>query len=208
MDRSESTFREPTAIPAATRFYPNDRRAQTPIWLVQNGSLAPRGLPRATADASRSVDLVFLELASQGRSVDVEITGPELETLVGVGGRVIGAVAGVVPNAQARPIPSLDLSSPEVHVAPKLVQAADLGISATDLGYAVNALVDGAYATDYYVGGDKIDLVILGSADYGARTQDLEGLPIATPRGVIPIGAVATVRLSSGPEQINHRHRG
>jgi HAE1 family hydrophobic/amphiphilic exporter-1 len=75
------------------------------------------------------------------------------------------------------------------------------------MGYAVNALVDGAYATDYFVGGDKIDLVILGSADYAARTQDLEGLPIATPTGVVPIGAVAHVRLSSGPEQINHRER-
>jgi HAE1 family hydrophobic/amphiphilic exporter-1 len=114
----------------------------------------------------------------------------------------------VIPDVQARPIPSLDLSSPEVHVEPKLVQTADLGITATDLGYTVNALVDGAYATDYYIGGDKIDLVILGNAVFSSRTQDLEELPVATPAGqVVPIGALAEVRLSSGPEQINHRER-
>lgn len=69
-------------------------------------------------------------------------------------------------------------------------------------------MVDGAYAADYYLGADKIDLVILGNASFSARTQDLEELPVATPMGqVMPIGALANVRLSSGPEQINHRER-
>jgi hypothetical protein len=54
----------------------------------------------------------------------------------------------VLPTARARPIPSLDMSSPELHLVPKLVQAAQMGVTSTDLGYTVNALVDGAYATD------------------------------------------------------------
>jgi HAE1 family hydrophobic/amphiphilic exporter-1 len=33
-----------------------------------------------------------------------------------------------------------------------------MGISNSDLGYTANALVDGAYAGDYYLDGDKIDL--------------------------------------------------
>jgi len=149
-----------------------------------------------------------------GRNIDIEITGPEIERLVGIGGQIMGSVMGsntappIIKGVQARPIPSLDLSSPEVHVEPKLVQAADVGVTATDLGYTVNAMIDGAYAGDYFIGGDKIDLVILGNADFSARTQDLEGLPVATPTGqVMPIGALAKVRLSSGPEQINHRER-
>jgi HAE1 family hydrophobic/amphiphilic exporter-1 len=143
-----------------------------------------------------------------GRSIDIEITGPELPRLVAIGGGILGQVGGVVPNAQARPVPSLDLSSPEIHVEPKLMQATDLGITATDLGYTVDAMIDGAYATDYFIGGDKIDLVIMGNANYASRTQDLEALPVATPTGqVAPIGALAEVRMSSGPEQINHRER-
>ena len=58
----------------------------------------------------------------------------------------------LIPNAQPRPHPSLDLSSPEVHIKPKLVQAADMRINTTDLGFTANALIDGAYVSDYYLG--------------------------------------------------------
>jgi HAE1 family hydrophobic/amphiphilic exporter-1 len=155
---------------------------------------------------------LFEQGLTGGRTVDIEITGPELEKLVMLGGRVLGQVmnpeAPVVPNAQAIPKPSLDLSSPEVHLTPRLIQSAEMGVNATDLGYAVNALVDGAYATDYIVGGDKIDLVIIGEEKSVTRTQDLNDLPVATPSGqLVPLSALATVELSSGPEQVNHRER-
>ena len=153
-----------------------------------------------------------------GRAIDVEITGPELSQLTTVGGMILGgmtpilepekAAAGLPTETQTRPIPSLDLSSPEIHVKPKLVQAAEMGVNPSSLGYTVDALVDGAYATDYYIGGDKIDLVILGSEQFVERTQDVEQLPVATPTGqVVPISALASVELSSGPEQIAHRER-
>jgi HAE1 family hydrophobic/amphiphilic exporter-1 len=151
---------------------------------------------------------LFEQGLTAGRTVDVEITGPDITKLVALGGQVIGRVQQAVPGAQAIPKPSLDLSSPEVHVRPKWDQAADLGINATDLGYTVDALVDGAYATDYYLGGDKIDLTIIGKAKFASRTQDLKVLSIATPTGeLVPLEAVADVRLSSGPEQINRRER-
>jgi HAE1 family hydrophobic/amphiphilic exporter-1 len=83
-----------------------------------------------------------------------------------------------------------------------------LGLTAADLGYAVDALVDGAYATDYYTGGDKIDLRIVGEEQYAKSSQSLASLPIATPAGeLVPLEAVAHVTIQSGPEQINHRTR-
>jgi HAE1 family hydrophobic/amphiphilic exporter-1 len=95
-----------------------------------------------------------------------------------------------------------------MHVRPKWDQAADLGVNATDLGYAVDALVDGAYASDYFLGGDKIDLTIIGKQTFAHRTQDLKALSIATPTGeLVPLEAVAHVALGSGPEQINRRER-
>ncbi len=151
---------------------------------------------------------LFEQGLTAGRTVEIEIVGPELETLVGLGGQVLGKVKQLIPEAQARPIPSLDLSSPEVHVLPKWEQAADLGIDAAELGYTVDALVDGAYASDYYRGGDKIDLTIIGQERFANRTQDLESLVLAAPDGqLVPLNAVAQVKLSSGPEQVNHRER-
>lgn len=143
-----------------------------------------------------------------GRSVDVEITGPGIEQLVRIGGTILRRTREIFPTAQARPVPSLDLSSPEVHVLPKLVQSRDLGMNASMIGYAVNAMVDGAYATDYYLGGDKIDVTLMASDKVVQHSQDLESLPIATPSGqLVPLSTVADIRLSSGPEQINHRER-
>jgi len=171
-------------------------------------------LPGTIVVASQSS--LFERGLTAGRTIDIEITGPELPKLVQFGGQILGQVGQLVwrdpsregPPAQARPVPSLDLSSPEVHVIPKLIQAAEMGVTASDLGYTVNALVDGAYATDYYVGNDKIDLVIIGNDRNASRTQDLQGLPLATPTGqLVPLGALADVQISSGPEQVNHRER-
>ncbi len=161
-------------------------------------------LPGTFAVAKQSS--LFEQGLTGGRTVEIEIAGPDLPTMIGIGGRILGQSMQVIPDAQVRPVPSLDLSSPEVHVDPKLVQAAQMGVTAADLGYTVNALVDGAYAGDYYMGGDKIDLTIIGESRYAQRTQDVGALPVATPSGqLVPLDAVATVRLASGPEQINHR---
>ena len=143
-----------------------------------------------------------------GRTIDVEITGPDLERLVAIGGRVLGATKGIYPEAQVRPVPSLDLSSPEVHIEPKLMQAADMGVTATDLGFTADALIDGAFVGDYFMGGDKIDLTLVGRDRYVRSADDLRTLPVATPEGrLVPMEALATVRLTSGPEQVNHRER-
>lgn len=187
-------------------------------------------LPGTFAVAKQSS--LFEQSLTGGRTIDVEITGPELSRLVALGTRVLmqflprpeidpqtGApvidpqtgqpeLTQLIPKAQAIPQPSLDLSNPEVHVIPKWELTADLKVSADTLGYAVDALVDGAYATDYYSGGDRIDLRIMGEQQFASRTQDLESLPIAMPGGeLVPLSAIADIRLSSGPEQINHHTR-
>ncbi len=153
---------------------------------------------------------LFAGELSGGRSIEVETTGPELEKLVAIGGQIMGQTYQLLPpGTQAQPIPGLDLSSPEVHVLPKLQQLSDLGMTSVELGYTVNALVDGAYVTDYYVGADKIDLVIMGSEAYRGNTQDIESRYVATRNMSQPVrlGALADVEIGAGPQQINHRER-
>jgi len=163
-------------------------------------------LPGTIANVFR-VPLFSSEMGG-GRNVDIEITGPELPELVEMGGQIMRDVSAAVPGAMAFPRPSLDLSSPEVHVLRKREQAADMGVSTEELGYTIDALVDGAYATDYYTGGDKIDLTIVGNQQYAGRTQDLRGLAISTPTGDLArLESLAEVELTGGPEQINRRER-
>lgn len=143
-----------------------------------------------------------------GRGVSLEISGPDLTKLQAVGRLVMERLPQVIPGSQALPNPGLETLNPEVHVVPKREQAAELGISMAELAYTLDALIDGAYADDYFIGGERVDLKILGPHVYEASPQGIEDLPIATPtRHVVPLRAVATVRRSSGPEQINRRER-
>jgi hydrophobic/amphiphilic exporter-1 (mainly G- bacteria), HAE1 family len=160
---------------------------------------------------------LFEQGLTAGRTIDIEITGPDIQKLVGLGGNIFGmlkagnpaeGVPPLMPTAQIRPNPGLDLSNPEVRIYPKWEQAADLQVSAADMGYAVDAFVDGAYATDYYKGGDKIDLRIMAADRFASSEQRLSSIPVATPTGqLVTLDAVADVRVESGPEQINHRTR-
>lgn len=153
---------------------------------------------------------LFSGALAGGRSIDLEITGPELEELVKIGGQIMGMTQQVLPpGTQARPVPSLDLSSPELHVVKRSREANDLGINSTELGYAVNALIDGAYVTDYFEGGEKIDMVILADQQIEANSQDLQSQYLATRNMAEPVrlDSIATVTLGSGPESIQRRER-
>jgi HAE1 family hydrophobic/amphiphilic exporter-1 len=151
---------------------------------------------------------IFQNDIGEGRSIDVEFVGPDLATLIGLGGQAFGQVMQVLPGSQARPIPSLDLSNPEIRVLTHRRRAADLGIANRDLGYAVRSLVDGAKASDFQFEGREIDLQVKAEPGFAHSTHLLEQMPIATPDGrIVTLGSVADVELANGPVQINHSER-
>ena len=163
-------------------------------------------LPGATAFVFQAS--IFDSEFGGGRAIDVELTGPDLERLVATGGRVLGQAMVKLPGSQARPIPSLDLSNPEVHVLTDRRRSAELGVSNRDLGTTVNVLVDGAKASDYQYRGREIDLVVKAEESFDYRTHLLDQLPIATADGdLVTLGSVARVEVSSGPTEIAHRER-
>ena len=168
---------------------------------------------RAMADIPGIIGIVtqsslFQRGLGEGRNIDVEITGPDLDKLIALGGRIFGHVQKILPGAQVRPKPSLDLGSPEVRVRLKRDRAADVQMTNQELGFTIDALVDGAKASDYQFEGDEIDLTLRGVDQYADRTQDLANLPIFTRGGrIATVGDVADVTLVAGPEQINHIER-
>lgn len=174
---------------------------------------AGAGLPGTFVTSSQSS---LFEQRGGGRSIDIEISGPDLDRLVDLSRQTMDTLEDadpdtpgaqpLLPGAQLRPNPELDMSSPEVHVRAREYLAQENDLTTTELGYTVSALVDGAYAGDYFLDGDKIDMVIEGEKKYAGSTKGLSSLMIATPAGqVVPLGSVASVEMASGPEQIDHR---
>ncbi len=168
---------------------------------------------RAVADLPGFISIItqrslFQRGLGEGRNIDMEITGPDLQALVALGGQIFGQVRALMPGAQVRPKPSLDLGTPELHVQLKRDRASDVQVTNRELGFTIDALVDGAKASDYQFEGDEIDLTVRGEDRYATRTQDIENIPIYTPGGrLTTVGAVADIKLVPGPEQINHIER-
>jgi len=142
------------------------------------------------------------------RSVRVDVTGADINQILPVAGRIFGQIGEVLPGSNSRPIPALDLGNPEVRVIPDRVRAADAGLTASEIGNAVNAMVDGARVSEFWYQGRELDLLIKGSDSWTRHTQDVAQLPLATPSGrIITVGDVADVEMRQGPVQINHIER-
>jgi len=171
---------------------------------VINGAL--QSVPGAFGFARQSS--LFTRGFEGTRSVSIDITGPDLTKVIEIAAKVFGQIQTVLPGANARPVPSLDLGSTEVRVFPNRVRAADVGFSATDIGLAVNSLVDGANVSEFRFQGREIDLILKGRDRWTQHTQDIGQLPLATPDGrIITLADIADIKLRQGPTSINRVER-
>ncbi len=147
-----------------------------------------------------------------GRVVEIDIQGPDLQTLTAVGSRLFGDLRTALPGAQIRPEPSLDPGAPELHVIPRRKEAARLQMGGAELGLVVDALIDGAIIGEYTpTGQPKLDVVLRAVTDGDRLLPDAAALlsaPVATPSGLtVPLGALAEIEEELGPSVIRHLER-
>ncbi|MGI9332067.1 MAG: efflux RND transporter permease subunit [Gammaproteobacteria bacterium] len=158
---------------------------------------------------------IFGRGLGSGRKIDFDISGPDLETVLGVAGRAAGKVLAEFPldrGHQFRPNPGLELGAPELRVYPDRVRMADNGVSARQLGDTLDAFNDGLRVAEVTVGNDRLDLTLLGRTAREARgvesTQDIANLPVVTSSGrIVPASSLASVVFTAGPTEIRHRER-
>ena len=140
------------------------------------------------------------------RSIDVDISGGDLEDIVGVAQQAFGMINQAVPNVQMRPRPALSLGAPEVRLVPNRVNLADNGVTATDLGQTVDAFNDGLRVSEITVNGERIDLTLMGPFKKIGETQGIGALPVVTGEGmIVQADALADVVVTSGPTEIRRR---
>ena len=154
---------------------------------------------------------LFGRSIGSGRAIDIEIAGPDLETIYGVGRDVFFAARGVLPPSQGnrvRPKPALTLGEPEVRITPDRVRLSDNGLSARELGESVDAFNDGIRVAEVTVAGKRIDLTLKGPNLERESTQAIRSLPVVTSDGrIVPVGNLADVRETTGPTEIQRIDR-
>lgn len=146
-----------------------------------------------------------------GRSIDINISGPDLEEVLGVALKATGMVNKVLPREQGnqlRPRPGLELGAPEIRIIPDPVRMADNGVTAREFSQTVDAFNDGLRVAEITVDGQRIALTLGGPDKQITQTQGIGNLPIVTRSGaIIPVSSLATVEVTSGPTEIRHLER-
>jgi len=187
-----------------TSVHPDDSaQAYRVIPIVQ---AALGGIPGTFAVVQQSS--IFDQGPAAGRSIDIDLSGPDLARLLELGGRVFGGVMASVPGAQAQPIPGLELGNPEVRIIPDRERAAEVGFTTREIGFTLNALIDGVKVSEYQYEGRAIDVILRTDTSADTRSQDIANMIIITPSGRgVSVGDVARVFTTSGPQQINRIER-
>lgn len=152
---------------------------------------------------------IFEQGLGQGRTVEVNISGEQIEAIAASAMTLFGGVNQKIPGAQVRPIPSLETSYPEILVIPKKEKLAANGLSEQDLGTYVDILMDGRRIDDYSPEGiKKIDLVLKGSdKEFDSPENILQATIVNNFGDLIKVGDVADLQYSQSMPQINHLER-
>lgn len=135
--------------------------------------------------------------------VALKIYGDDLDTLRGLAESVRGrlaAIPGLVDITVERQV-----LIPQVNVRLDYRKAAQYGIPAGEALKALQTLSDGSRITQLIEGVRRYDLVVR-LPDAGRTPQDLSRIMLESPRGPVPLSALATVEEGDGPNQIGREN--
>ena len=152
---------------------------------------------------------IFQDRLGRGRTVDVDISGDGIEDIVGAAGMLFGMIRQKIQNVQVRPVPSLEISYPEVNIVPDKKKLAASGLTESDLGIYIDVLMDGRKIDEYRPEGSReIDLVIKGDDNQFRTPEDVLDTIIVNKNGqLIRIGDVVKINYAYGMTQIDHLER-
>lgn len=152
---------------------------------------------------------IFQTRLGRGRTIEVDISGDDLNRVVQVAGTMFGIIKKEIPEAQIRPVPSLELLFPEVRLIPMRDRLKASDMNASELGIALDVLMDGRKIGEFKQEGQKkIDLVLKASNQDISTPEELYSSMITTPRGkIVPVSSLANLERTSGITEIRHLER-
>ena len=152
---------------------------------------------------------VFQTSLGRGRTIEVNISGDDLNRIVQVAGAMYGAIMKEIPQSQIRPVPSLELLFPEARLVPLRDRLKAVDMTARDFGVSLDVLMDGRDIGDFKQEGQKkIDLIVKASEADIHSPEKLYHSMIAIPGGrIVPISSLSKLERTAGITQIRHLER-
>ncbi|MET0101642.1 MAG: efflux RND transporter permease subunit [Sedimenticola sp.] len=152
---------------------------------------------------------IFESGIGQGRTVDVNVSGNESDRIVASARALFGAIKEAIPQAQVRPVPSLEISYPEANLVPDRSRVVANGLTESELGIYIDVLMDGRKIGEFKPDGTKVmDMVVKSRSQAVETPEDLLGSVIASPYGsLITVGDLGSLKYDLGMTQIDHLER-
>jgi HAE1 family hydrophobic/amphiphilic exporter-1 len=152
---------------------------------------------------------IFQTRLGRGRTVEVDVIGDDMNQLVATTGTMFGIIKKEMPEAQIRPLPSLELLYPEVRLHPDRDRLRASGMNTEDFGISLDVLMDGRKIGEFKEEGKKkIDLVVKASESDITTPEDLYNSLVATPGGrTVPVSSFSSLERTTGITEIRHLER-
>ncbi|MDR1275907.1 MAG: CusA/CzcA family heavy metal efflux RND transporter [Candidatus Accumulibacter sp.] len=170
---------------------------------------ATEGLAGNNYEFSQPIQLRFNELISGVRSdVAVKVFGDELEVLNDTA-NAIAAVLGKITGASEIKVEQTS-GLPVLNIVIDREKTARYGLNVGDVQDAVGVAVGGREAGILFQGDRRFDIVVRLPEEIRNRVETMAQLPIPLPKGAgdttsgyIPLGELAAIEVSLGPNQIS-----
>ncbi|MCG7548373.1 MULTISPECIES: efflux RND transporter permease subunit [Pseudoalteromonas] len=145
--------------------------------------------------------MIQVSNGGDGRNIDIEITGPNMDDLISGAKTALSAVKEAIPQATAQPQPRLDMAEPELRLHPNDRRITQSGLSRQDVSQAIQAFTGGLFVNEYFNGNDRMNVILRASS--WDSPEALKSLPIVTPdAGIQTVGELAHVERTVGPSQL------
>jgi multidrug efflux pump subunit AcrB len=197
-------------IEVAMQFY-NEERVRTIMPTIDPGHIDDL-IERFSAELERFPAMrsfvtrgsIFSGNSGGTRSINIDVSGPSIPELYAAAQAIVLEAGEVFKNPQVRSEPSgLALAQPFLEIRPDWERAAELDVSAADLGYFVWAYSDGAYVDEFFLDDDKIDMYLYSTEGTISHPEDISGLYLYSSAGAaVPLSSVARVTETTSVDSI------
>ena len=144
--------------------------------------------------------------AAQEAPLQIEVKGPDLETLAGVAEKVTAITAQVAGTRDVKS--SWEEGQPEIKISVDRDRAAQFGLTLGEIGVAMRTALEGDIATKFKDGNTEYDTRVVLAKANRSNPADVEKVTLVNYRGErVFLSQVADVYYGKGPTMIGRKDR-
>ncbi|MDE5838320.1 MAG: CusA/CzcA family heavy metal efflux RND transporter [Paramuribaculum sp.] len=143
-------------------------------------------------------------LSGTEAQIAIKVFGDDLEQLHKIGNK-IKSIAKEIPGVVDINVEQ-QTGRPQIDIRPRREMLARYGITNDEFNQFITTMIGGEVLSQVYVKGLPYDLTLKLENDSKASIDNLKNLIIVTPMGNIPLGYVADIVSTTGPNTINREN--